>query len=325
VAGHRAPEALKALLRGAIGFPITPFTTDGDVDLDGVRRNVAWVAEHDDLCAVVAPSGTGEIFALDPGEIVAVTHATVDAVDGRIPVIASVGFNARIGAELAQRAEHEGADGVLIMPPYYAAPDPAGLLEYYTRIANATSLGVLPYARDAAALTPELVEQLAKAVPNLVGFKDGRGDVRLFQRIREQVVERLGAERLVWLAGVGDDLVGAYFAAGAQGFTSSLACFWPEASAELYRLASTGDFDGLRAYHQRVVRPFYELRQRGRGFEVSVMKAAMDLLGHPAGPPRPPLGRLSETDRSDLRAILERLGVPTAASRSLTRVGATPR
>jgi len=129
----------------------------------------------------------------------------------------------------------------------------------------------------------------------------------------------------VWLAGVGDDLVGVYFAAGAQGFTSSLACFWPEASAELYRLASTADFEGLREYQHRVVRPFYELRQRGRGFEVSVMKAAMELLGHPAGPPRPPLGRLSEADRTDLRAILERLGVPTAASRSRTRVGATPR
>jgi 5-dehydro-4-deoxyglucarate dehydratase len=129
----------------------------------------------------------------------------------------------------------------------------------------------------------------------------------------------------VWLAGVGDDLVGAYFAGGAEGFTSSLACFWPEASAELYRLASSGDFDSLREYHRRVVRPFYELRQRGRGFEVSVMKAAMELLGHPAGPPRPPLGRLSERDRSDLRAILERLEVPTAAARARAPVGSAAR
>src|SRR5205823_11680546 len=125
------------------------------------------------------------------------------------------------------------------------------------------------------------------------------------QRLREHVVERLGAERLVWLAGVGDDLVGAYFAGGAAGFTSSLACFWPEASAELYRLASTGDFEGLREYHLRVVRPFYELRQRGRGLEVSVMKAAMELLGHPAGPHRPPLGRFSEAGGSGLGAIRE--------------------
>ena len=320
----RAPEALKSLLRGAIGFPITPFTSDGEVDLDGVRRNAAWVSQHG-LCALVAPSGTGEIFALSPEETAAVARATVEAVDGRIPVIASVGFNVRIGADLARRAEEAGAEGVLIMPPYYATPDPRGLLDYYAQISKATHLGVLPYARDAAAFTPDLVEQLARAVPNLVGFKDGRGDVRVFQRLREHVVERLGADRLVWLAGVGDDLVGAYFAGGAQGFTSSLACFWPEASAELYRLASTGDFDGLRAYHQRVVRPFYELRQRGRGFEVSVMKAAMEILGHPAGAPRPPLGRLSDKDLADLQELLQRLDVPTAAARSTSRLVAAQR
>jgi 5-dehydro-4-deoxyglucarate dehydratase len=135
----------------------------------------------------------------------------------------------------------------------------------------------------------------------------------------------MGAERLLWLAGVGDDLVAAYFAAGAQGFTSSLACFWPEASAELYRLASSGDFEGLRRYHERAVRPFYELRQRGRGFEVSVMKAAMELLGHSAGPVRPPLGALSTRDRADLQAILERLEVPTAAARARTPVPAGTR
>jgi len=313
--GAREPEVLKAHLRGPIAFPITPYAADGSVDLGAVARNAAWLPERG-ICALVAPSGTGEIFGLSADECAAVTAATVEAVAGRIPVIASVGFNARVGADLARRAEAAGADAVLIMPPYYALPDPQGLLEYYRQIAAVTSLGVLPYARDAALFTPELVEQLAQRIPNLIAFKDGRGDVRLFQRLREHVVERLGAARLLWLAGVGDDLVGAYFAAGAEGFTSSLACFWPEASAELYRLASGGDFDGLRRYHERVVRPFYELRQRGRGFEVSVMKAAMELLGHPAGPVRPPLGALSARDRADLQSILQRLEVPTAAERA---------
>jgi len=307
-------EALKGRLRGAIAFPITPYAADGSVDLNAAKMNASWLADYQ-ICAIVAPSGTGEIFGLSPDECAQVTAATTEAVNKRLPVIAAVGFNARIGADLAQRAEAAGADGILVMPPYYATPDPQGLLAYYQQIAAATSLGVMPYARDAAAFTPELIEQLARRVPNLIAFKDGRGDVRLFQRLREHVVEQLGAERLLWLAGVGDDLVAPYFSAGADGFTSSLACFWPEAAVELYRLASSGDFDGLRSYHQRVVRPFYELRQRGRGFEVSVMKAAMEILGHPAGAARPPLGTLSERDRADLRAILERLEVPTAAAR----------
>jgi 5-dehydro-4-deoxyglucarate dehydratase len=322
-AGRNSPlEARTARLRGAIAFPITPYTKNGDVDLQAVKTNASWLAESH-ICAIVAPSGTGEIFALSPDECAQITAATVDAVSQRLPVIAAVGFNARIGSDLAQKAEQAGADGILVMPPYYATPDPQGLLAYYQQIAAATSLGVMPYARDAAAFTPELIEQLARLVPNLIAFKDGRGDVRLFQRLREHVVEQLGAERLLWLAGVGDDLVAPYFSAGADGFTSSLACFWPEAAVALYQLASSGDFEGLRSYHQRVVRPFYELRQRGRGFEVSIMKAAMELLGHPAGPVRPPLGTLSERDRADLRLILERLEVPTAAQR--TRVPASTR
>jgi 5-dehydro-4-deoxyglucarate dehydratase len=317
-----SPRELQLRLAGAIAFPITPFNANFELDLKGLKDNAAWLAESKDICAIVAPSGTGEFFGLTLDEVAQVMRATVEVVGGRLPVIASVGINAHIAAAQAQEAERAGADGVLIMPPYYAQPDANGLKNYYEQVAQSTRLGVMPYARDAAHFTPELLDNLTQSVPNLVAFKDGRGDVRLFQRLREYVIERQGLRRLAWLCGVGDDLVAPYFAAGAEGFTSSLACFWPEASGELYRHAKGGDFESLAAFHQRVVRPIYELRQRGRGFEVSVMKAAMELLGHPAGPPRPPLGTLSERDRSDLEDILRRLQVPTVAMRtSLVSVG----
>jgi 5-dehydro-4-deoxyglucarate dehydratase len=306
---------LKRRLAGAIAFPITPFCRDGSVDVNGVAANAAWLPDGGHICAIVAPSGTGELFALSPDECATVTAATVQAVGGRAPVIAGVGFNAATAAELARRAEAAGADGVLILPPYYAQPDAGGLVRYFQQVAEATRLGVMPYARDAAAFTPDVLEELTRSVPNLVAFKDGRGDIRIFQRLREHIVERFGPNRLAWLCGVGDDMVGPYFAAGAEGFTSSLACFWPEASGELYRLARDGDLAGLAAFERRVVRPIYELRQRGRGFEVSVMKAAMDILGHPAGGIRPPLGTLSTRDRADLEIILRQLEVPLAADR----------
>jgi 5-dehydro-4-deoxyglucarate dehydratase len=318
-----SPHALQRRLAGAIAFPITPFHPDGSLDLPGVTSNAAWLAEAGHITAIVAPSGTGEFFALSPDEAASVTQATVEAVNGRVPVIASVGINAHIGAELAKQAEHVGADGILIMPPYYAQPDlRGGLQAYYQHIARATQLGVMPYARDAAHFTPDLLENLTNTIPNLVAFKDGRGDIRQFQRLREHVNDRFGPDRLAWLCGVGDDMVSAYFAAGAEGFTSSLACFWPEASGELFRLARAHDFTSLASFHERVVRPIYELRQRGRGFEVSVMKAAMEVLGHPAGPVRPPLGTLADRDRTDLKDILRRLDVPTAAARkTLVSVG----
>jgi 5-dehydro-4-deoxyglucarate dehydratase len=309
-----SPTELGPLLRGVLAFPITPYADDGSVDLDAVRANARWLAASG-MHALVAPSGTGELFSLTPDECAATVEATVEAVAGRVPVVAGVGFGPRVAADLARRAERAGAAGVLVLPPYYAHPDPEGLVAYYVEVAAATGLGLAIYARDGVALTPPQLERLAQDIPSLVAFKDGRGDVRLFQRLREHVSARLGAARLVWLAGAGDDMVGPYFAAGAEGFTSSLACFWPEAALELYRLAQSGDFRELSRFHERVVRPFYDLRQRRRGFEVSVMKAAMELLGHPAGPVRPPLGALDGSDRRDLAAILEALDVPTAAER----------
>ena len=308
------PAALGPLLRGVLAFPITPYGADGGVDLDAVRANASWLAASG-VHALVAPSGTGELYSLTPEECSAVVEATVEAVDGRIPVIAGVGFGSQQGALLARRAERAGADGVLVLPPYYAHPDPDGLVAYYRDIAAATSLGVAIYARDGVVLAPAQMERMVREIPNLVAFKDGRGDVRLFQRLREHVSEQLGADRMVWIAGAGDDMVGPYFAAGAEGYTSSLACYWPEASLELLRLAKSGEYAELSRFSARVVRPFYELRQRRRGFEVAVMKAAMELLGHPAGPVRPPLGELSADERAELRVIIERLRVPTAAQR----------
>lgn len=309
----RTADGLRASLRGALAFPITPYAADGAVDLAAVRENAAILAESP-VTAIVAPSGTGEFFALTPAEANEIVAATVEAA-GDKPVIAAAGVGPRLGAELAQAAERAGAAALMIVPPYYGKPDPDALIAYYAGIAAASSLPVIPYARDTALFTPAMAERLVNDVPQVIAFKDGRGDVRLFQQIREHVNERCGGDRLVWLAGAGDDLVAPYFAAGAEGFTSSLACFWPEASGELFRLASTGDFAGLAAYHQRVVRPIYALRQRRPGYEVSVMKAAMEILGYKAGPARSPLANITSQERNELAALLATLEVPTRKDR----------
>ncbi len=304
---------LRASLRGALAFPITPYAADGSVDLDAVRENAAILAESA-VSAIVAPSGTGEFFALTPGEANEIVAATVE-VAGAKPVIAAAGVGPRLGAELAQAAERAGAAAVMIVSPYYGKPDPDALIAYYADIAAATSLPVIPYARDAALFTPKMAERLINEVPQVIAFKDGRGDVRLFQQILEHVNQHCGDDRVIWLAGTGDDLVAPYFAAGAEGFTSSLACFWPEASGELYRLASAGDYARLATYHQRVVSPIYALRQRRPGYEVSVMKAAMEILGYRAGPARPPLANITAVEREELATLLATLGVPTRKDR----------
>ncbi len=314
------PDEMKAHLRGALAFPITPYTADGGVDLDGVRANADFLATSR-VASIVAPSGTGEFFSLTPDETNAVLRATVEAAAGRKPVIAAAGMGPAVAAEQAAFAEEVGASAIMVVPPYYGKPDPAALLDYYAAIASATSLALIPYARDAAEFTPAMVQELAERIPSVIAFKDGRGNVRLFQQIREHVIGALGADRMVWLAGTGDDLLGPYVAAGAEGYTSSVACFWPEKSAELYDLASSGDFAGLREEHDAFIGPLYELRQRRRGYEVGMMKAAMELLGHPAGPARPPLANPTEDERAELKALLDRFEIPTAESRRAVTAG----
>ncbi len=306
---------LRSSLHGALAFPITPYQADGSVDMDAVRENASILVDTP-VSAIVAPSGTGEFFALTPEESNEIVAATVEVAGGK-PVIAAAGIGPRIGAELAAAAERAGAAAVMVVPPYYGNPDPAGIVRYYADIAAGTSLPIIPYARDSALLQPATMELLVNEVPQVVAFKDGRADLRLFVRIREHIVQRFGANRLVWLGGSGDDLVGPYFAAGAQGFTSSLACFWPEGAGEIYRLASTGDYAGLAAFHSRVIQPIYTMRQRKPGYEVSVMKAAMELLGYTAGPSRPPLANVTDAERDELRAILSTLDIPTSQSRKL--------
>jgi 5-dehydro-4-deoxyglucarate dehydratase len=308
------PDAMKPHLRGAIAFPITPYTPDGEVDLDAVRANADFLASSR-VASIVAPSGTGEFFSLTPGETNAVLQATVEAAAGRKPVIAAAGIGPRVAAEQAAFAESVGASAIMVVPPYYGKPDPGALIGYYAAIADATSLAIIPYARDAAEFTPAMVREMAERIPTMIAFKDGRGNVRLFQQIREHVIGTMGADRVVWLGGTGDDLLAPYFAAGAEGYTSSVACFWPEKSAELHDLASSGDFAGLREQHDAFIGPLYELRQRKRGYEVSMMKAAMELLGHRAGPARPPLANPSDAARTELKALLDRFEIPTADSR----------
>lgn len=316
MSGHNASsQDLRAGLRAAIAFPITPYAADGSVDLDAVRVNASFLADAP-VGSIVAPSGTGELFALTPEEIIDIVQATVDVVGGK-PVIAPAGFGPRVGAELAAAAEQAGAAAIMVVPPYYANPDPQGLIAYYAAIADATTLPIIPYARESALFSPKLTEQLVNEIPQVIAFKDGRANVRLFQQIRQHVINACGTDRLVWLGGSGDDLVAPYFAAGAEGYTSSLACFWPEASGELFDLAATGDLAGLAEFYQRVLDPIYSLRQRRPGYEVSVMKAAMEVLGFVAGPSRAPLANVTDTEREELRAILTQLKVPTAQDRGL--------
>jgi len=293
------PEELKAKLHGVIAFPVTPFQTDLSLDLEGLRRNLQFLLRHS-LAAWVAPGGTGEFFSLTPAEHRAVVEAAVAEAAGRVPVIAGVGFSPQLAIELARHSEAAGADGILVFPPYYLNAHDDGMVEYYSAIGAATRLGLLIYSRDWANLSSALVDRLTR-IPNLVALKDGQGDIRRLQTIRTRV-----GDRLVWIGGVGDDLVPGYYALGIRAFTSSIANIAPRLSLQLHDRASALDSASLSRLMTNYVIPLYNMRSRKRGYEVSLMKAAMGILGMPAGPVRPPLVGIRPEEEAELRALMER-------------------
>jgi 5-dehydro-4-deoxyglucarate dehydratase len=295
-------ETLRDHLRGVISFPVTPFRENLDLDLDALRHNVDWLIGHG-IRTLVAAGGTGELYSLSAEEIAAVHRTVIETARDRAAVICGVGGKMRESSALAAQAEQAGATGILILPAAYGPAADDGMLGYYTGIARSVSIGVLPYARDWAVFSPELVARLAET-PNIVAYKDGSADLRLWARIRARV-----GGRLVWVGGVGDDMVHTYFAAGAEGFTSSVANFMPQVAFDLYQAASSGDFATARTIFEEKVQEFYSLRAKKRGYEVSSVKAAMEFCGLPAGPVRPPLVELNDEEREMVKKMVERLNL----------------
>jgi 5-dehydro-4-deoxyglucarate dehydratase len=291
------PSTLRKKLSGVIAFPVTPFKEDLSLDLPGLHENLTKLLEYP-IAAVVAAGGTGELYSLTPAEYARVVELAAHAVEDRVPVIAGVGFGQRLAVEMAQAAEKAGADGILAFPPYYPQAEDEGLFEYYRAIGEATRLGMLIYSRDWANFSPSMVERLT-AIPTLVGWKDGHGDIRRLQIIMHHV-----GDRLHWIGGAGDDMVAAYFSIGVNTFSSSIATVAPLLSLRLWELADSGDSEALTDLLDRCVIPLYALRARRKGYEVSAMKAMMDMVGLNGGPVRPPLVNVKPDEEDELRTIL---------------------
>jgi 5-dehydro-4-deoxyglucarate dehydratase len=217
-----------------------------------------------------------------------------------MPVVAGTGYNAAMGAVIAKRCEKAGAQILLALPPYYSGAPEDGLFHYYETIGNATGLPLMVYSRDWASFTPEQVARLCDRVPALAAWKDGQGNIRAYHRIMSY-----NGDRLAWFGGLGDDCVPGYFAIGCQAYTSSISNISPELSLALAEAGVARDFDRLDQLMRRYVHPLYAIRERAKGYEVAVMKTAMEILGKPAGPVRPPLMNTRAQDVEDVRALMQ--------------------
>ncbi|MFJ8666022.1 5-dehydro-4-deoxyglucarate dehydratase [Streptomyces sp. NPDC093600] len=290
-------------LDGLLFFPVTAFGPDGTVDLDLFRAHVRAGVEAG-AGAVFACCGTGEFHALTPEEFRACVAAAVEETAGRVPVVAGAGYGTALAIQYARLAEEAGADGLLAMPPYLVVADQPGLLRHYTELAAATSLDVIVYQRDNAVLTPETAVALARA-EGVIGLKDGLGDLDLMQRI-VSAVRSEGLELLYFNGLPTAELTGlAYRGIGVALYSSAVFCFAPDIALAFHRALAAGDDATVNRLVDGFYRPLVELRAKGRGYAVSLVKAAVRMGGLDVGEVRPPLSEPAPEHLKELAAIIE--------------------
>lgn len=293
-------EMAKQLGSGLLSFPVTHFRDDLTFDEPAYRDNLSRLADYR-VSGLFAAGGTGEFFSLTPAEIDRVLRAAVEETRGRAPVIAPAGQGTALAVEMAKAAEAAGADGILLLPPYLIGSEQAGLAAHIEAVCKATSLGIIVYNRSNAQLNETTLAGLCERCPNLVGFKDGVGDVELMTR----VYAGLG-DRLTYVGGLptAETFALPYLEMGVTTYSSAIFNFLPEWALSFYDSVRRRDRDAVYAELKSFVLPYIAIRNRKRGYAVSIVKAGMTAVGRHAGPVRPPLTDLDAGELAELKALI---------------------
>lgn len=296
-----SPEELRARLNGMFAFPVTPFGEDGQINLLPYRELLQNMVNHQPAALFVC-GGTGEFFSLDLSEYRALVKAAVEVARGQVPVVAGAGYGTRLATEFVTAATEAGADGVLVLPPYLLNAEQDGLFEHYRAIANSTPLGIIIYQRDNAIFTPATVSRLA-GVPNIIGFKDGSGDMERLHRIRHAI-----GDRMAFMNGMptAEMSAGAFLGNGISSYSSAVFNFVPEISHAFYNALIARDEPRSQKLVEAFYRPLVEIRDRKKGYAVSLIKAGVRIMGRAVGLARPPLVNPTPQDEADLKSVIDR-------------------
>jgi len=306
-------EMAKRIGDGLLSFPVTPFTAANTFDEARYRSNLDWLCGYE-VAGLFAAGGTGEFFSLSPQEVVKVVATAVSATAGRVPVLAGIGHGTQTACELAKGVEDAGADGILLLPPYLVFSEQDGLAAHIDAVCKATALGVIVYNRDNAILTEETLARLCERNPNLVGFKDGVGDIELMTRIHLKM-----GDRLTYVGGLptAETFALPYLEMGVTTYSSAVFNFVPQFSTKFYAAVRRRDRATVQAGLRDFILPLIAIRNRKRGYAVSIIKAGMRVIGRDSGPVRAPLTDLGEAETAELAALIAGLEKGDFATREL--------
>lgn len=294
------PEEIKvALGAGLLSFPVTHFDKEGQFQPESYRRHVEWLSGFD-APVLFAAGGTGEFFSLSPNEVPGIVSAAKEAA-GKTAIVSGCGFGTHVGVEMARAVEKAGADGILLLPHYMIDAPQEGLYQHVKRICQSVGIGVMVYNRDNSILSVDTLQRLCDECPNLIGFKDGSGDIGLVR----QITATMG-DRLMYLGGMptAELFAEAYLGAGFTTYSSAVFNFVPGLAVEFYKALRAGN----RARCEEILRdffyPFMAIRNRRKGYAVSAIKAGVRLQGFDAGKVRPPLDDLTADEEEMLAKLI---------------------
>jgi len=295
-------EMAQVLAKGLLSFPVTHFDQNHQFLEGPYREHCAWLLSFKRLTGLFAAGGTGEFFSLTPAEVGQVVTAAVKETNGHTPVIAGCGYGTAIAVELAKAAEAAGADGLLLLPPYLMVPSQEGLMAHVEAVCKAVKIGVIVYNRDNAVLKADSLATLCDRNPNLVGFKDGVGDIELMM----QVYSKMG-DRLTYVGGLptAETFALPYLEMGVTTYSSAIYNFMPEWALSFYDAVRAKDHGKVMKGLKEFVLPYIAIRNENKGYAVSIVKAGMKAIGRDAGPVRAPLTDLTADQFARLKKLID--------------------
>jgi len=299
------PQELKTVLSsGLLSFPLTDFDAQGEFNPQGYVRRLEWLAPYG-ATALFAAGGTGEFFSLAADEYSSVIKTAVDTCAGSVPILAGVGGSTRQAIQYAQEAERLGAKGLLLLPHYLTEASQEGVAAHVEQVCKSVKIGVVVYNRNVCRLNATLLEQLAERCPNLIGYKDGLGDIELMVSIRR----RLG-DRFSYLGGLptAEVYAAAYKALGVPVYSSAVFNFIPKTAMDFYHAIARDDHATVAKIIDDFFLPYLDIRNRKAGYAVSIVKAGAKISGYDAGPVRAPLTDLLPDEYEKLAALIKAQG-----------------
>ena len=299
------PQDLKTIVSdGLLSFPVTDFDQQGNFNPKGYAERLEWLAPYG-ASALFAAGGTGEFFSIDGHEYPEIIKTAVQTCKGKVPIIAGAGGSTRFAIECAQEAERQGAHGILLLPHYLMEAGQEGLIAHVEQVCKSVKFGVIVYNRNVTKLTPESLAILADRCPNLIGFKDGVGNIEIMSSIYMKM-----GDRFSYLGGLptAEVYAASYKALGTPVYSSAVFNFIPKTAMDFYHAVKSDDLKTQHHLLREFFMPYLKIRNRDPGYAVSIIKAGAKIVGHDAGPVRAPLTDLKPAEYEELAALIKKVG-----------------